>query len=98
MTRQRADGDCVAPELDERQARHMREIDQNRGTRHPEIQQGHQGLSAGHHLAVAIRRRERLDRCFEAARRNIVEGGRLHCAAPESSPGLTFALQAPRAI
>jgi hypothetical protein len=73
-------------------------IDDDGGTRHPEIQQGHQGLTAGHDLAIAIRRRERIDGSFQAARRDIVEGGRLHGTAPKSPSELILALQTKRAI
>src|SRR3981081_2196868 len=98
MPRHSADGNRVVAELSKRHAREMREIDDDRGTRHPEVQQGDQRLSPGHNLAGSVRCRKSLHRDFEAVRNNIVEGRRPHSPSPESSLDLTFALQTTRKI
>src|SRR5580692_6980253 len=98
MPRQGADRDLVVPKLDGRKAGNAHEIDDDRGTGHPEIQKRHQRLPPGHYLAVAVRRRERPHRSLEAFGDDIVEGRRLHSATPESSDNLTFALPSKRDI
>src|SRR6267378_1973001 len=92
MPRQSANCHPIAPQLNERHIRDMHEVDDNARARHPEVQQRHERLPAGQYLAVAVRRRDGLHRCFKAVRSDIVEGGGLHSASPESSLDLTFAL------
>src|ERR1700722_4489889 len=73
-----ADGNRVAPGLNERHARNVHQIDNYRGARHPEVQQRHQGLPTGQYLAVSVCRSQRRNRRFEALWSDIVEGGWFH--------------------
>src|ERR1700691_3955738 len=56
----------------------MHQIDNNRRTHHPAVQQRHRGLSPGQHLAVSVRRGESRDRRFKTPWSDIIEGGWLH--------------------
>src|ERR1700722_18781810 len=93
-----ADRDPVAPELNERHARNVHQIDNYRRARHPEVQQRHQGLPTSQYLAVSVRRSESRNRRFKARRSDIVEGGWLHFAPLDGSLELTFALRRTCAI
>src|SRR5258708_13105329 len=70
----------------------MQRTENTGGPRILEIQHGQESCPARQYLAVTVRRRDGLHRGFKAVRSDIVEGGRLHSASPESSLDANFAL------
>src|SRR5258705_9877827 len=95
---QGADRPLMASKPDEGNAGNMQESNNSGRTRLQKLKKGQQRLPPRQYLAVTVRRRDGLHRGFKAVRSDIVEGGRLHSASPESSLDPNFALPSTRTI
>jgi hypothetical protein len=78
----RADPPAAVGALDPVQPRNLAQVDQQRRRGQPQLHQRQQRMPAGEQLGILADLIERLNRLVKAVRRDVVELGGNHAAAP----------------